>query len=100
MWHDAQNSGESSRMNGFMNVRRCGSGSRYVRKLSIFRTKGFRLLAILCSGGYSMVKSPLPMLLSTCVIAWQDVHARPVCASGVSTCSAIGRSKRPLKKTA
>ena len=33
-------------------------------------------------------------------MAWQEVQARPACASGVSICSLIGRSKRPLKNTA
>ena len=39
-------------------------------------------------------------MLPTCTIEWQDVQLRPACASGVSICSLIGRSKRPLKKTA
>jgi hypothetical protein len=52
------------------------------------------------SGGYSMMKPPWPMELCTSVMAWHEVQARPACASGVSICSLIGRSKRPLKKTA
>ena len=60
----------------------------------------FLLEASSCSGGYSTVKSPFPMLLPTCTMAWQDMQPRPACASGVSTCSDMGRSKRPLKKTA
>ncbi len=39
-------------------------------------------------------------MLRTCTIEWQEVQPSPFCASGVSTCSLIGRSKRPLKKTA
>ena len=31
---------------------------------------------------------------------WQDVQASPACASGVSICSLIGFSNRPLKNTA
>ena len=34
------------------------------------------------------------------VFEWHEVHASPACASGVSICSSIGRSNRPLKKTA
>ena len=49
---------------------------------------------------YSIVKSPCPMELFTWTIEWQEVQARPACASGVSICSLIGRSKRPLKNTA
>ena len=33
-------------------------------------------------------------------MAWHDVQARPACASGVSICSLIGVSNRPLKNTA
>jgi hypothetical protein len=46
------------------------------------------------------VKSPWPIVLLTCTIEWHDVQLRPACASGVLICSLIGRSKRPLKKTA
>jgi hypothetical protein len=87
-------------MNGFMNVRRCGSGFKYVRNRSIVRMKAFLLVASSCSGGYSIVKPPWPMLPWTCVIEWHDVQANPACASGVSICSLIGRSNRPLKNTA
>src|SRR3954449_7794717 len=61
---------------------------------------GLVLAARSCIGGYSISKSPWPMVLLTCVIEWHEVHARPACASGVSICSLIGRSKRPLKNTA
>ena len=47
-----------------------------------------------------MVKSPLPIELATWVMAWQEVQARPACASAVSICPLIGFSKRPLKNTA
>ena len=47
-----------------------------------------------------MVKSPWPMVLPTWVIEWHEVQPRPFCASGVSICSLMGRSKRPLKNTA
>ena len=33
----------------------------------------------------AIVKPPLPIELSTRVIAWHDVHASPACASGVSS---------------
>ena len=87
-------------MNGFMNVVRCGSGSRYVRKSSSARMYGLRLEASSCSGGYSIVKPPLPIVLSTWTMEWQETQPRPFCASGVSICSLIGLSKRPLKNTA
>ncbi len=61
---------------------------------------GLLLFASSCSGGYSIVKPPFPMLLSTWVIEWHEVQASPACASGVSICSLIGRSNRPLKNTA
>ena len=38
-------------MNGFMNERRCGSGFRYVMKLSIARMYLFLLVASSWSGG-------------------------------------------------
>ena len=38
---------------------------------------GFWLVASSCSGGYSMVKSPFPIVLSTCTMEWHDVQARP-----------------------
>src|SRR6476469_5003521 len=69
-------------------------------KWSRVLTTGFLLVASSWSGGYSMVKPPLPIELSTWTMAWQEVQASPACASGVSICSLIGRSKRPLKKTA
>ncbi len=87
-------------MNGFMNVRRCGSGFRYVRNRSIVLMMGFLLFASSCSGGYSIVTPACPIELSTCVIEWHDVQASPACASGVSIWSLIGRSNRPLKNTA
>ena len=65
-----------------------------------YRSDRLSLAARSCSGGYSIVKSPWPIVLPTCVMAWHDVHARPACASGVSICSLIGRSNRPLKNTA
>ncbi len=43
---------------------------------------------------------PCPIVLPTCTMEWHETQPRPFCASGVSTCSLIGRSKRPLKKTA
>src|SRR5262245_33511700 len=88
------------RMNGFMNDFLCGSGSRNVRNRSSARMYLFLLVASSWSGGYSMVNPPLPIVLSTLVIEWHDVQARPACASGVSIWSLIGFSKRPLKKTA
>src|ERR1035441_7962806 len=60
----------------------------------------FLLEASSWSGGYSTVKSPFPMLLPTCTMAWHDMQPRPACASGVSICSEMGRSKRPLKNFA
>ena len=47
-----------------------------------------------------MVKSPWPIVLFTCTIEWQDVQLSPTWASGVSTCSLIGRSNLPAKITA
>src|SRR5215468_2047340 len=64
------------------------------------RIAGFLLLASSCNAGYSMVKSPFPIELCTLVMAWQEVQASPARASGVSIWSLIGRSNRPLKKTA
>ena len=61
---------------------------------------GFRLLISSWRGGYSIVKPPLPIELSTWVMAWHEVQASPAWASGVSICSLIGRSNRPLKNTA
>ena len=58
------------------------------------------LTARSCSGGYSISKSPCPIVLRTWTIEWHEVQPSPFCASGVSICSLIGRSKRPLKKTA
>ena len=46
------------------------------------------------------MKSPCPIVLLTCTIEWHDVQPSPACASGVSICSLIGRSKRPSKNTA
>src|SRR5262245_18931644 len=40
------------------------------------------------------------MVLPTCTMEWHDVQPSPACASSVSICSLIGRSKRPLKNTA
>src|SRR5512134_1747341 len=67
---------------------------------SILRITGFLLVISSWRAGYSMVNPPLPMELSTWVMAWHDVQASPAWASGVSICSLMGRSKRPLKKTA
>jgi hypothetical protein len=39
-------------------------------------------------------------VLPTWTIEWHDVQARPACASGVSICSLMGQSNRPLKKNA
>src|ERR1051325_455587 len=100
LWQAEQNSGESCRMNAFMKVWRCGAGFRYVMKRSILRTNGSRLDANLCSGGYRIVKPPLPIELSTSTMEWQETHPKPFWASGVSSCSLIGLSKRPLKNTA
>ena len=47
-----------------------------------------------------MTKSPWPIVLSTCEMEWHEVHASPAWASGVSICSLMGRSNRPLKNTA
>src|SRR5881296_166871 len=69
-------------------------------KRSNLRIHGLRLEAISCNGGYSIRKSPWPMLLPTCTMEWHDMQPKPFCASGVSTCSLMGRSNRPLKKTA
>ena len=87
-------------MNGFMNVSRCGCGSSASSLSCAHRNSGWSLTARSCSGGYSMTKSPLPIELPTCVMAWHDVQLRPFCASGVSICCLIGVSKRPLKNTA
>ena len=46
------------------------------------------------------MKSPWPIVLFTCTIEWQDVQLSPTWASGVSTCSLIGRSNLPAKITA
>jgi hypothetical protein len=61
---------------------------------------GFSLAARSCSGGYSIVKSPCPIVLLTWTMEWHEVQESPAWASGVWICSLMGRSKRPLKKTA
>ena len=59
-----------------------------------------RLTARSCSGGYSIVKSPCPIVPFTCTIEWQDRQPRPTWASGVSICCRIGVSNFPAKSTA
>src|SRR3954470_15019351 len=83
-----------------MNVSRCTFGARYRSVSCVQRSTGCSLAARSWRGGYSMSKCPWPIVLCTLVIEWHDVHERPACASGVSICSFIGRSKRPLKNTA
>ena len=100
MWHDEQNSALCSVWNGFMKVSRWGFGASRSSRSCTLRSRGCSLAARSCSGGYSMVKSPWPMVLPTCTIEWHDVQPSPACASGVSICSTIGVSKRPLKNTA
>ena len=48
----------------------------------------------------AMSRAGLGHVLFTRVMAWHEVQPSPACASGVSICSRMGRSKRPLKKTA
>ena len=100
MWQLLQNSGVCSVMNGLMNVSRCGCGSSSSSLSWAHCSTGCVLTARSCSGGYSITKSPLPIVLPTCVIAWHDVQPRPFWASGVSICCLIGVSNRPLKNTA
>ena len=45
-----------------------------------------------------MVKSPLPMVLPTCMMEWQETQPSPFCASGVSTCSLMGRIEAAVEE--
>ena len=100
MWHDEQKSGVCFVWNGLRKISLCGCGSISVMRSCAKRRIGLSLAARSCSGGYSISKSPCPIVLRTLVMAWHDVHDRPACASAVSICSLIGFSNRPLKNTA
>src|SRR5215831_1827806 len=73
-------------MNGLRNARLCGSG--------------FTLTTRSDSVGYSIVKPPWPIVLSTETIAWHATQPRPTCDSGRLMIFLIGVSIRPLKSTA
>ena len=101
MWHDEQNSAVCSRWNGLRNISlvrlrdRCRSAGRARSAAADSRWRRDRAAA-----GTRSRSRPGPSCCCTFVIEWHDVHARPACASGVSICSLIGWSKRPLKNTA